>query len=54
MGRLVVGYLVPVVDRLLIYERTAGSHPPTADGDSDVSVRGNVDLLAQPRFGSPL
>ena len=54
VGRLVVGYLVPVVDRLLICERAAGSHPPTADGDGDVSVRGDVDLLAQPRFGSPL
>jgi hypothetical protein len=54
VGRLVVGYLVPVVDRLLICERTARSHPPTADSDSDVSVRGDVDLLAQPRFGSLL
>jgi hypothetical protein len=46
MGRLVVGYLVPVVDRLLICERAAGSHLPTADSDGDVSVRGDVDLLA--------
>ena len=54
MRRLVVGYLIPVVDRLLVRERAAGSHPSTADRDGDVSVRGHVDLVPQPGLGGPL
>ena len=43
---LVVSYLVPVIYRLLVYECAAGLHPPAADGDGDMSIRGDVDLLA--------
>jgi hypothetical protein len=51
---LVVGYLVPVIYRLLVRECAAGPHPPAADSDSDVSIRGDVDLLAQTGFGGSL
>ena len=44
--RLVIGYLVPVVDRLLVRERATGSHPSTTNSDSDISVRGDVDFMA--------
>ena len=42
---LVVGYLVPVFDRLLVRKCATRSYLPAADCDSDVSVRGDVNLV---------
>ena len=44
--RLVVGYLVPVLYRLLVYECAARPHLSTTNSDSNVSIRGDVDLVA--------
>jgi hypothetical protein len=52
--RLVVGYLVPIVYRLLVYEYAAGPYLPAANSDRDVSIRGDVNLIAQPGFSSSL
>ena len=52
--RLVVGYLVPVLDRLFVRECAAGPYPFATDRNGDVSVRGHVDLMAQPRLGRSL
>jgi hypothetical protein len=52
--RLVVCYLAPALDRPLVRECAAGSHPLAADRHGDVSVRGDVDHVAQPRLGGSL
>lgn len=44
--RLVVGYLVPILDRLFVRERATGLYPFATDRNSDVSVRSHVDLIA--------
>lgn len=46
MRRLVVGYLVPVLDRLFVRECAAGPYLFATDRNSDVSVPGYVDLMA--------